>query len=74
MKTSTTFNDYANYTKQLQRELEAEGYVFKVLSSANEEYDVESRNKDVVIELRCCSGSRLKSHDAWTISISFISE
>ncbi len=74
LKTSTTFNDYANYTKQLQRELEAEGYVFNVLSSADEEYDVESRNKDVVIELRCCSGSRLRSHDAWTISISFISE
>ncbi len=71
LKTSTTFNASVNYVKQLQSELEAEGYVFEIKSSGNENYNVESRNKDVIIELDCCSASKFAAHDAWNVNINF---
>lgn len=71
LKTSTTFNASVNYVKQLQSELEAEGYVFEIKSSGNENYNVESRNKDVIIELDCCSASKFAAHDVWKVNINF---
>lgn len=74
LKNNTTFHDSEKFVIKLRNELEADGYVFITTSADNNKYVIESRNKDVNIQLECSSASKFSTHDSWKISIEFRSK
>lgn len=50
---SSTFDEEVDFIKQLQRELETEGYMFTIMKDNNQKYEIISINKDIRINISC---------------------